>query len=347
MMYDLTGLSMSLYSTISADYHARKDAGQKITMWDMPPTQLLCTNNTKSNKTLARGVLTGIMYLSPADTVSGQDATTLCPWAKQAGCAAGCLNTAGRGKYHTVQLARIRKTLYFHQFRHEFVQLLDIEIRRVARTAEALGLKPAIRLNGTSDIPWHHVAERHPSVQFYDYTKVINWAQRDRPDNYHITLSYSGASPDYALRCLNYLNSHEENHHDKEAEQHKPEGNQQAKTAMRQKQLHASSTIGNSVDYSGLGAIYSSGHSGVSTVRGSNMAVVFRDAETVRTVREQGWTIKIQVYGVNEEKYIPPERIIDGDAHDARFLDPGPGYVVALTAKGRAKEDTSGFVVDI
>ena len=77
------------------------------------------------------------------------------------------------------------------------------------------------------------------------------------------------------------------------------------------------------------------------------MAVVFRDAETVRTVREQGWTIKIQSRGSTTEKYIPPERIIDGDEHDARFLDPGPSYVVALTAKGRAKTDTSGFVIDI
>jgi hypothetical protein len=35
--------------------------------------------------------------------------------------------------------------------------------------------------------------------------------------------------------------------------------------------------------------------------------------------------------------------VIDGDAHDARFLDPS-GVIVALAAKGRAKRDTSGFV---
>lgn len=44
-------------------------------------------------------------------------------------------------------------------------------------------------------------------------------------------------------------------------------------------------------------------------------------------------------------------RVIDGDAHDLRHLDPRaaagePGYVVGLTPKGRrAKADTSGFVV--
>lgn len=36
--------------------------------------------------------------------------------------------------------------------------------------------------------------------------------------------------------------------------------------------------------------------------------------------------------------------IIDGDLHDARFLDP-KGVVVGLSAKGIAREDLSGFVV--
>jgi len=56
-----------------------------------------------------------------------------------------------------------------------------------------------------------------------------------------------------------------------------------------------------------------------------NMAVVFRDKDS-----------------------IPPTFLgletIDGDKDDLRFLDP-PDKVVALYAKGRAKHDTSGFVV--
>ena len=36
--------------------------------------------------------------------------------------------------------------------------------------------------------------------------------------------------------------------------------------------------------------------------------------------------------------------VTDGDQHDLRFLDP-PGSLVALRAKGKAKHDTSGFVV--
>ena len=35
--------------------------------------------------------------------------------------------------------------------------------------------------------------------------------------------------------------------------------------------------------------------------------------------------------------------VIDGDRHDARFLDP-QGCVIGLRAKGTARKDTSGFV---
>jgi hypothetical protein len=38
------------------------------------------------------------------------------------------------------------------------------------------------------------------------------------------------------------------------------------------------------------------------------------------------------------------ERVIDGDISDLRFLDPA-NSIVALKAKGKAKKDTSGFVV--
>ena len=37
--------------------------------------------------------------------------------------------------------------------------------------------------------------------------------------------------------------------------------------------------------------------------------------------------------------------VIDGDKTDLRFLDP-KGVVVGLYAKGPAKKDTSGFVID-
>jgi hypothetical protein len=36
--------------------------------------------------------------------------------------------------------------------------------------------------------------------------------------------------------------------------------------------------------------------------------------------------------------------VIDGDVSDLRFLDP-KGVIVGLKAKGKAKKDSSGFVV--
>jgi len=37
-------------------------------------------------------------------------------------------------------------------------------------------------------------------------------------------------------------------------------------------------------------------------------------------------------------------KVIDGDDDDLRYLDMG-GVVIGLKAKGKAKQDTSGFVV--
>jgi hypothetical protein len=73
-------------------------------------------------------------------------------------------------------------------------------------------------------------------------------------------------------------------------------------------------------------------------MRGYNAAVVFRDRKTAEHAMKHGFA---------------GFECIDGDEHDVRFLDkratvPGEyGYIVALYAKGAAKSDRSGFVVDI
>lgn len=36
--------------------------------------------------------------------------------------------------------------------------------------------------------------------------------------------------------------------------------------------------------------------------------------------------------------------VVDGDIDDTRFMDPKGGHIVALSAKGKARQDTSGFV---
>lgn len=153
---------------------------------------------------------TAIMYLAPFN-LSGSN---VCPMAEQAGCIAGCLNTAGRGRMSNVQLARINKTKRYLASRTAFMAELAADLEGFVRYCAKKGVKPAVRLNGTSDIQWEvaHYASRgelrgsvfelFPEVQFYDYTKVYKRVYRELPSNYSLVLSYSQANPAYAAAVL-------------------------------------------------------------------------------------------------------------------------------------------------
>jgi len=66
--------------------------------------------------------------------------------------------------------------------------------------------------------------------------------------------------------------------------------------------------------------------------KGGNVAMVFKDHKKV---------VKQGCYMFKGRKY----KVINGDEHDLRFLDP-KNCIVALKAKGKARKDLSGFVVD-
>ena len=163
---------------------------------------LLSVGNPKTLKGMAQGYNTYILHLAP-HTLSGKNT---CPKAT-AGCAAACLNTAGRGgmfkrgeNTNTIQQARIRKTQLFYNNRDEFMQLLVKDINLAIKQSAKLGLIPVFRLNGTSDIAW----EKYPltignitysnifnyfgHVQFYDYTKILG-RKVFGIKNYHLTFS--------------------------------------------------------------------------------------------------------------------------------------------------------------
>jgi hypothetical protein len=231
--------------------------------------------NAKTVKGQKQGYMTGILYLAPYN-LSGYQ---VCPMAKNAGCIDGCLNTAGRGAFNSVQQARINKTKYFFENRQQFMLDLAASIEALIRKAKREGLYPTVRLNGTSDIKWENISfdytfahgkqrevtifELFPELQFYDYTKTPN--RKSVPDNYDLTFSYSGT-----------------NTFAREVEQ--------------------------------------------AFDNGERVAVVFRNKADI-------------------PDHFAGLECINGDDSDLRFLEP-KNKVVALYAKGKAKKDTSGFVVD-
>jgi hypothetical protein len=94
-----------------------------------------------------------------------------------------------------IQRARIRKTNYFFEARDYFMQDLYADITKAIKFAERKGLTPVFRLNGTSDLSWEkytindkNIFELFPTVQFYDYTKVLGRKVSKYP-NYHLTFS--------------------------------------------------------------------------------------------------------------------------------------------------------------
>ncbi len=223
--------------------------------------------DAKTVKGNGSGYLTAIMYMTPYKTLG----RNLCPMAETAGCLEGCLNTAGRGAMNSVQKGRARKAEWFIKDQAGFMAQLIKDCIRFVAYCDKRGIKPAIRLNGTTDVRWElikhdglNLFETFPEIMFYDYTKIAN-RPLDIP-NYKLTFSYSEASAAYEKQCF------------------------------------------------------------IALKRGMNIAVVFRDKESI------------------PESFLGLPTI-DGDKTDLRFLDPAQS-IVALYAKGKARKDQSGFVID-
>jgi hypothetical protein len=106
-----------------------------------------------------------------------------------------------------IQAARVGRTQLFFNDRQGFLARLTREIAAHVRRAERLGLRPAVRLNGTSDLPWERIAPevfaQFPDVQFYDYTASVERATaRNLPANYSLTFSRKEGRDADALRVL-------------------------------------------------------------------------------------------------------------------------------------------------
>jgi hypothetical protein len=154
--------------------------------------------------------MTFAMYLAPA-MVSGYN---VCPNSTHE-CRIGCLATSGRagmdilsGKNMVIN-ARIKKTKLFFEDNEFFMDWLFAELKAAQNKAIKKGFDFSVRLNGTSDIDWQNtlhngknVFESFPDVNFYDYTKNIT-KFFDKPENYHLTFSYSGKNTEMCKKVLN------------------------------------------------------------------------------------------------------------------------------------------------
>lgn len=266
LAFDITGLAPDIQLQIlSSDFNR--------SLFSRFPEKLLgIDTNAKTIKGEKYGIKTAILYLMPSD-LSG---IMLCAMAKIAGCEGPCLFTAGRGAMSNVMLSRLRKTLYFNQFRDQFMEQLSREITFEKAKAKRQGYILIVRPNGTSDIRFENIPvlgfdnimSAHSDVQWYDYTKLSN--RKNIPANYDLTFSYSGV-PAYAPYVAKAVTN------------------------------------------------------------GERIAVVFRSRSIVEQMLANGETFL----------GLP---VVDGDDTDIRHLDPR-GAIVALYAKGKARKDTSGFVV--
>ena len=175
---------------------------------------LLSTGNPKTLKGMAQGYNTYILHLAPY-TLSGKNT---CPKAT-AGCAAACLNTAGRGgmfkrgeNTNNIQRARIRKTQLFFDNRGEFFNLLVKDIELAIKQSTKASLIPVIRLNGTSDISFEkyevvrggkiysNIFTAFPDIQFYDYTKILG-RRVSNISNYSLTFSAADGNDNDVMKA--------------------------------------------------------------------------------------------------------------------------------------------------
>jgi len=279
IIFDLTQMPMKTRLAILDD-HAHQLETKGRSYWMELPHQrkgfhlMGVANDAKTIKGEKLDVDTGIIYMI-ADSQATPKGTTLCEWAIEALCNKACLLTAGRGRMTSVEMSRLYKTLYYLQMREDFLARLRKELAAHQIRAEKAGRQAAFRFDGTTDTgEGYALAQEFPAIEFYDYSKGVSRSieRNNTLPNYHVTLSYSGAKPDYAARVLDAVRN------------------------------------------------------------GENASVVFRTRAMLEKAMLEGWN---------------GFQVLDGDEHDVRYLDKRGSYIIGLGAKGKAKTDRKGFVVDI
>ena len=175
------------------------------------PVKNLLSKGITNSKTAKNEIKTFILYLAPHNlNIKG---LTLCKDAST-GCIKSCLYSAGRGAFSNVQNSRINKANFFVTDKKVFLAQLLKEIKKEIKKASDKGEKIAFRLNGTSDIDFLYLLDKHfgfnvdllayDKVYFYDYTKSLARAKRYKDlRNYTLTFSKSESNQKEVNQALN------------------------------------------------------------------------------------------------------------------------------------------------
>lgn len=164
----------------------------------------LLSDGITNTKTAKNPIKSYILYLAPARTIG---IVNVCPFASP-GCTLGCLYSSGRGKFNSVQLARINRTKFWAVDRAKFYIKLANELLQIASEYK----KAAIRLNGTSDIDHldqlkrytgiDFLSKKYSNLKFYDYTKSIHMFKKYQNSRYSLTFSKSEINDDQVSEVL-------------------------------------------------------------------------------------------------------------------------------------------------
>ena len=157
--------------------------------------KLLSTNMKLIKDKLAGYDVTGIQ-LAPAN-IGGYEVCA----SRSKGCTKACIYVSGRGRFTATQIARIKRKLLFFQYKNTFKSQLIKEITAFVKKCAKNNVKPAIRLNVFSDLPYERIFPElftmFPQVSYYDYTKIKSRLDKSKlPSNYHLTFSRSEDTSD-------------------------------------------------------------------------------------------------------------------------------------------------------
>ena len=179
--------------------------------WRSTRRDVSIAGDAKTVKGQKKNWATAIQYFSPAGAGGVPD---YCPHASP-GCRDACLFHSGQmgiqaGKW------QIERTMRFAKSPKKYVDGLKKSVAGASAWAKKQGMNLAVRLNGTSDIPWERtpgsdgnsVIHHHSTTQFYDYTKNPSRMQDNidgkHPKNYHLTFSRD-ERPESHTHSMNFL----------------------------------------------------------------------------------------------------------------------------------------------